>query len=212
MTDKEIIMELERMGAEHESDFSNEVLCLIKWQKERIEDLEILTGVMRKRKYYNKFVKEVWQKERGKLSYPDFDEIYKRYFDQQAEIEKLKNENQILNQKRENIFEIANAHERGYIKAIKDFADRLKEKSWDADTRCGYVQVVDIGDINDIAEEMTGRGDEMTVRELIQNLLVVTNQNKEVQIRDVIETKNSFYSSSKPINDVKEYNDKVVIK
>ena len=52
----------------------------------------------------------------------------------------------------------------------------------------------------------------MTVRELIQKLLVVTNQNKEVQIRDVIETKNSFYSSSKPINDIKEYNDKVVIK
>lgn len=28
-------------------------------------------------------------------------------------------------------------------------ADALKEKAWDADTRCGYVQVVDIGDIDD---------------------------------------------------------------
>ena len=28
-------------------------------------------------------------------------------------------------------------------------ADELKEKAWDADTRCGYVQVVDVGDIDD---------------------------------------------------------------
>lgn len=28
-------------------------------------------------------------------------------------------------------------------------ADVLKEKAWDADTRCGYVQVVDVGDIED---------------------------------------------------------------
>lgn len=28
-------------------------------------------------------------------------------------------------------------------------ADALKEKAWDADTRCGYVQVVDVGDIDD---------------------------------------------------------------
>lgn len=26
-------------------------------------------------------------------------------------------------------------------------ADALLEKSWDADTRCGYVQVVDVGEI-----------------------------------------------------------------
>lgn len=56
---------------------------------QEIEDLKVLTGLQRKRKYYNKFVKEVWQKEHGKLSYPDFDEIYKRYFEQQAEIERL---------------------------------------------------------------------------------------------------------------------------
>ena len=28
-------------------------------------------------------------------------------------------------------------------------ADALKEKAWDADTRCGYVQVVDVGDIDE---------------------------------------------------------------
>lgn len=47
------------------------------------------------------------------------------------------------------------------IKAVEQMAryidaDKLLKKKWDADTRCGYVQVVDIGDINDIAEEMTG--------------------------------------------------------
>lgn len=72
-----------------------EALQVIKAQEkaiealEEIEDLKVLMGLQRKRKYYNKFVKEVWQKERGKLSCPDFDEIYKRYFEQQAEIEKL---------------------------------------------------------------------------------------------------------------------------
>ena len=28
-------------------------------------------------------------------------------------------------------------------------ADALLEKAWDADTRCGFVQVVDVGDIKD---------------------------------------------------------------
>jgi hypothetical protein len=68
---------------------ASEALKLIKFQQERIEDLEILTGLQRKRKYYNKFVKEVWQKEHGKLSYPDFDEIYKRYFEQQERFDRI---------------------------------------------------------------------------------------------------------------------------
>ena len=52
----------------------------------------------------------------------------------------------------------------------------------------------------------------MTVAELVQKLLIVANQNKEVVIREVIETADSFYGTSKSINDVKEYSDKVVIK
>ena len=28
-------------------------------------------------------------------------------------------------------------------------ADALKEKAWDAKTQCGYVQVIDVGDIDD---------------------------------------------------------------
>lgn len=64
-------------------------LELIKRQQEYIEEIEVIVGLQRKRKYYNRFVKEVWQKERGKLSYPDFDEIYKRYFEQQERFDRI---------------------------------------------------------------------------------------------------------------------------
>ncbi len=40
--------------------------------------------------------------------------------------------------------------------AIKEFAKRLKEKRWDAECRVGYVQVVDVGDIDDVLKEMVG--------------------------------------------------------
>ena len=66
-----------------------EAIDLIKRQQETIEEYEILNGLRNKRHYYNKFVKEVWQKEKGELHYPDFDEIYKRYFEQQEMIDSL---------------------------------------------------------------------------------------------------------------------------
>jgi hypothetical protein len=47
-----------------------------------IKELEVITGLMRKRTYYRKFLDEVWQKQEGKeLSEPDFDYIYKLYFE-----------------------------------------------------------------------------------------------------------------------------------
>ena len=52
----------------------------------------------------------------------------------------------------------------------------------------------------------------MTVRELIQELLAVKNQNKEVTIREIVRTEESYYSNSRPISDVDEWSDKVVIK
>ena len=47
---------------------------------------------------------------------------------QQAEIERLKEELEIRNQKRASIFEISNAYERGRTKAIKEFAEKVKAK------------------------------------------------------------------------------------
>lgn len=59
-------------------------------QQERIEELEIITGLANNRKYYRKFVDEVFCKQKGnELSEPDFDYIYQLYFEQQAEIERL---------------------------------------------------------------------------------------------------------------------------
>lgn len=64
---------------------------LVDFQKEEIEDFKRLTTIQRGREYYNKFVTEVFQKERNNdLIYPDFDEIYKRYFEQKAEIKRVK--------------------------------------------------------------------------------------------------------------------------
>lgn len=66
-------------------------LDLINRQQERIEELEIITGLANNRKYYRKFVDEVFCKQKGnELSEPDFDYIYQLYFEQQAEIEQLK--------------------------------------------------------------------------------------------------------------------------
>ena len=62
----------------------------IKEMQEEIKEFEIQTGLMRKRTYYNKFVEEVFQKEKGSdLIYPDFDEIYKRYFELLHQREKI---------------------------------------------------------------------------------------------------------------------------
>ena len=83
MTDNEIINALECC--------TKDAIDLIQRQQEHIEDLEALTTLRNKRKYYNKFVTEVYQKEKGELHYPDFDEIYKRYFEQQEEIKRLQN-------------------------------------------------------------------------------------------------------------------------
>ena len=50
---------------------------------------------------------------------------------QKAEIERLKEDNEIKSQKRANIFEITNAYERGRAEAVKEFAKRLKKDiSW----------------------------------------------------------------------------------
>ena len=66
-----------------------EALDIIKQQQEHIEVLEAMTTLRNKREYYNRFLKEVWQKEKGELSEPDFDEIYRRYFEQQEMIDAL---------------------------------------------------------------------------------------------------------------------------
>lgn len=70
------------------------VLNLIKKQQEEIEELKeykMLFNEANERKYRKRYLKER-RKEEPNLLYPDFDEIYKRYYEQQKEIEKLKKE------------------------------------------------------------------------------------------------------------------------
>lgn len=93
------------------------------------EELRICQGLANNREFYSKFLKEVWQKQEGKkLSHPDFDYIYRVYFEQKAEIERLKDYNENL--------QTANTHlsntlldevKTAKAEAVKEFAERLKE-------------------------------------------------------------------------------------
>ncbi len=63
-----------------------ETIDLINHLQSEIDDLERIVGLMNKRKYYRKFVDEVYRKEKGnELSDPDFDYIYELYFKLQME-------------------------------------------------------------------------------------------------------------------------------
>ena len=76
---------------------------------------------------------------------------------QKAEIERLTEDNFIKSQKRANIFEIANAYERGRAEAITEFAERLKEKAKMGKGYLGNVyHSVDVCYIDQIAKEMKG--------------------------------------------------------
>lgn len=74
----------------------------------------------------------------------------------QAENERLQTENLILSQKRANIFEIINAVERGRIRGIKEFAERLKEET----NKVYYVESIALLNvheiINNLVKEMVG--------------------------------------------------------
>lgn len=52
----------------------------------------------------------------------------------------------------------------------------------------------------------------MKVSDLIKFLQTVTNQNKEVYIKETTITNDTFYSATKPMVEVKEFEDKVIIK
>ena len=52
----------------------------------------------------------------------------------------------------------------------------------------------------------------MNVSELIRFLQTITNQNKEIHIKETTITDDTYYSDSKPIIEIKEYDSKVVIR
>jgi histone H3/H4 len=165
MTDNEIIKALEccsKKDCKQCPAFDENIECgentiifalnLINRKDAEIKELETITGLMKNREYYNKFIKEVFQKETGnELLFPDFDEIYKRYFEQRAEIERL--------QKAIKVQDIMIGNQDLKIKgakneAIKEFAERLKEKA--TSTFYEEHKYVDTEDIDNLVKEMVG--------------------------------------------------------
>lgn len=86
------------------------------------------------------------------------DELVHTCKKQQAEIERLKEDNFIKSQKRANIFEIVNAHEKGRAKAIKEFWSRLQGIAYQSSdwSHGEHPMVVELDDAEEIYEEMVG--------------------------------------------------------
>ena len=135
-TDNEIIRAMECCGTD---DFCNhckyqdlrdchrhlakDALDFITRQQTEIDDLERIVGLMNKRKYYRKFVDEVFSKQKGKeLSEPDFDYIYQLYFEQQSEIERLKDEYEESKKRNQDLVYAFQSYK---SEAYKEFADNL---------------------------------------------------------------------------------------
>lgn len=121
---------------------------IINRQKAEIEDLQRIVGLMNKRKYYRKFVDEVFRKQKGKeLSDPDFDYIYQLFFEQKAEIENTQKLLQAtINNSlaREELFQFLRTE------AIKEVLDELISMC-SAPHWCVWMS-----DIKDLKERMVG--------------------------------------------------------
>jgi hypothetical protein len=100
------------------------VLDLINCQQEELESIRLSLGLINKRKYYRKFVDEVFRKEKGKeLSTPDFDYIYELYFKQQAEIERLEVR---LRKERHQFADLGKMYSEIRAEAIKEFVEKFE--------------------------------------------------------------------------------------
>lgn len=99
-------------------------------QKAEIGELKAITGIMNTRKYYRKFVDEVFEKEMGNMRMsPDFDYIYELYFKQRAEIEELRERISYLEKSidcsRKEYNRLLQKLQQVKSEAIKEFAERL---------------------------------------------------------------------------------------
>ena len=60
----------------------------IKEKDEELKELRYILKMQNEREHYSNFLKD-FQKEKGKNTYPDFDEVYKRYDEYKSEVERL---------------------------------------------------------------------------------------------------------------------------
>lgn len=136
------------------SEIERNALDLINRQKEELESIRLSLGLINKRKYYRKFVDEVFRKQKGKeLSTPDFDYIYELYFKQQAEIERLEEDSKRLKKVQMQLDDLCIMHRTIRAEAIKEFAERLKER---ARPTAEFCEVVLGADIDNLVKEMVG--------------------------------------------------------
>ena len=63
--------------------------------QEQVNEYEELIDIQDKREYHKRYLEER-RKEQPNLLYPDYDEIYKRYYEQKDIIDKLQEENKLL--------------------------------------------------------------------------------------------------------------------
>lgn len=69
---------------------------------------------------------------------------------QKAEIERLKKEVSIA---RDAYISIQDRYEYTKAEVCKEFAEKLKEKSWEIDWCCDYIRVVDVDDIDNLLKK-----------------------------------------------------------
>jgi hypothetical protein len=175
LTNKEIVKDLKEIlelmlceGDLQRSATISNALDLINHLQEDKNDLEKLVGLRNKRKYYRKFVDEVYRKEKGnELSDPDFDYIYELYFKLQAENKRLKNAYKQCAFERDAYIEIENtAIAEAKAEAYKECIEKVKMEAENA--TCVYEpdrpqadnMVYHISNIrlNNLLKELVGDG------------------------------------------------------
>lgn len=155
MTDNEIIQSLSDLVKSTErikhggtkkvivgAELLKDILNFINRKDEQIESL--ISGQETLQKYIAEKDAEIKQYKARILNDTEYiEKIEVENRKQQAEIERLKEDNFIKSQKRANIFEILNAHEKGKTEAVTEFSESV---------------------INDILPEFTKGHEEMALR------------------------------------------------
>ena len=145
-----------------------DILTLINELESENEMLKILVDIANERTYRKKFIEE-WRKEyqkeldkQGKgciAGSPDFDLVYKLYFEQKDRIAELESENERLKtqlaQANAGIVNCSGCH-LVELNAVKEFAEKLKRKAFDKDMFndwAGATYVVLVREIDKLLKE-----------------------------------------------------------
>lgn len=166
MTDKEAINKLKETQDSYLKDELDEaietVLNLIQTQQEEIEEYERTLDIFDNREYRKRYLEEERAK-RPKLLYPDADEIYKRYFEQKAEIEKKDRQLEIKDKYLELIYFLGVDYD-GWntVESLKSLIDDLidyAKKAGNNDDKAPIYSGFNGEDFNILYERLENKGD-----------------------------------------------------